>query len=658
MIHALLLFSLVSAQDSHDLRALFTHRAPVHVAGPGPALIEVPLPVLAEARPDLANLRLLDDGGHEVPYARVPQQVAKPRPMAGHPAWVRDIGEKVQASNPPVYQRDYTLVLPASLLQQGPWQLRVDVPSGEFVADVKISDADGTALANASIFRVPQLPAKTVLGLPPLSAEHDHVLTVSVSSLRGHLNSVFSWVPAVHQMLPPSASALSMIVLEARHSPGHSVYIVEHPPGLTAATLRLKTSTPTFSRRVSVWDSPSGGDAMGEATLYRLQKSHAGAAAGTPGDIAFLELPLLRSSNPRWRVEIRDDGSPPLKDLTLQVLAEPSMLLMQAGDRPVSLYVGGNRTFLHHDLAGLMQAAMPELSRVPRASVGALEKNPDYDETPTFTMRAGAEVDPRLYSHVRSVRVPEAPEGISMMQLGAEDLAASQNDLKDVRLVDANNRQWPALLVRDGTHTWQPTPLEALPPRGKTSVYRVKLPSDRTRIAGLALDSAADWFERPYILQLKLPNGQVDSRPGQLQRRPNRPGELIIETPIEDVVGAELLIDNGDNPPLSWQGSRTLLISSTLYAAAAPGAYRLLMGNPDDAGAHDELNEMRDLVQTVIPDTASVGPVAVNPDHNKAFARALGIDMPHVALWSALALAVLGLGLFTLQQIRQMGPAK
>ena len=253
---------------------------------------------------------------------------------------------------------------------------------------------------------------------------------------------------------------------------------------------------------------------------------------------------------------------------------------MQVGESPVTLYVGGNRTFLHHDLENLLQTAVPDLSTLPHASLAAMESNPAYTHTAAlaFAMHAGAQVDPRLYSHARSVLIHEAAEGVSTVQLGAEDLAVSRQDLKDVRLVDTDNRQWPTILGRDTTQTWQATPLELLPPRGKTSIYRIKLPSARTRIAGLALDSNTEWFERSYIMQLKLPDGRIDSRPGQLQRRPNRPGELIIELPIQDVVSAELLIDNGDDAPLTWQGSRTLMVSSTLYATASPGAYRPLAG--------------------------------------------------------------------------------
>ena len=655
MTCVLLLLSVLSAPDSRDLRALFTHRAAVITHDPGPALLEVPLPVLAQARPDLANLRLLDDAGHEVPYAQVPPMVAKPRAMESHVAEVRNVTQSVGSSQPPIYLREYTVVLPGVLLQQGPWQLSVEVPQGDFVADVKISDADGTALANSSVFRVPGLPAKTTLALPPLSADRDHLLKVTFSSLQGLLAGTFTWTPAMHQILPPAAANLTLTLLESRHTEGRSVYIVEHPPGLSPVALRLVTSTPSFSRRVSIWDSPSGGDSMGAATLYRLKRPQPSA-----GDLEFMELPLQTSHSPRWRVEVQDDGSEPLQDLHLQVLAEPGVLLMQAGDRPVTLYVGGNRTFLHHDLENLLQAALPDLSTLPHAALGPVENNPAYSHTPAlqFAMHAGAQVDPRLYSHMRVVRLPDAPEGVSTLQLGAEDLAVSQQDLKDVRLVDANNQQWPAILARDSTQTWHPTPLETLPLRGKNSIYRVPLPSPRTRIAGIALDSNADWFERSYIMQLKLPNGQIDARPGQLQRRPNRPGEIVIELPIKDVVGVELLIDNGDDAPLTWQGSRTLLVSSTLYVTAPAGAYRLLIGNASDTGAQYELKEVGNLVQTVLPSVASEGPVAINPEHNASLQLANGLNMQQVFMWSVLALAVLVLGGLTLRQVRQMGPAK
>ena len=83
-----------------------------------------------------------------------------------------------------------------------------------------------------------------------------------------------------------------------------------------------------------------------------------------------------------------------------------------------------------------------------------------------------------------------------------------------------------------------------------------------------------------------------------------------------------------------------------------------MLGNADDLGAHYELNELRDLVQTVIPDPASAGPVTINPDHSASVQMAKGVNMQQVFMWSALALAVLVLGGLTLRQVRQMGPAK
>jgi hypothetical protein len=58
-----------AADEPGDLRRLFTHQADVRVAPPGGLVrLELPPAVLAECRPDLSDLRLLDPSGRETPF--------------------------------------------------------------------------------------------------------------------------------------------------------------------------------------------------------------------------------------------------------------------------------------------------------------------------------------------------------------------------------------------------------------------------------------------------------------------------------------------------------------------------------------------------------------------------------------------------------------
>src|SRR5207244_5054948 len=79
------------------------------------------------------------------------------------------------------------------------------------------------------------------------------------------------------------------------------------------------------------------------------------------------------------------------------------------------------------------------------ARLGPYRANPAFDRTPAlaFAMRAGAEIDTRLFSHRRALRVPGSSEGLSKLTLEPADLAVLREDLADLRIVDRDSRQWP-----------------------------------------------------------------------------------------------------------------------------------------------------------------------------------------------------------------------
>ena len=68
-----------------------------------------------------------------------------------------------------------------------------------------------------------------------------------------------------------------------------------------------------------------------------------------------------------------------------------------------------------------------------------------------FAMRPGTEIDSRLYTHRRKLTAlsSASPDGLYRLRLDLEDLARAQEDLADLRIVDAQSRQWAYLLERN-----------------------------------------------------------------------------------------------------------------------------------------------------------------------------------------------------------------
>jgi hypothetical protein len=680
VVAVLALATAAPARADGDLRQLFPTEVDVFVT-PGAPLSRLVLPpeILAAVRPDLSDLRLFDAQGREVPFvvdagtAAVPHVV--PRVEAAKVLDARR-EETRREDGPPILRESYDVAAPESASPEG-WELVLATSQPRFVRRVTVTarDAAGetrTLLDGDSVFRLPNAPRdKTAL---PLAVRPGDRVTVVLEGEDGtYLEPRLEWrtttaVADTERAVVPLAS------LSSESSGGETTVELARPPGLLPDRLRLETSTGTFDRAVEARDVGNGRDAVqvGAGRVFRL---------GTAVPVEERELALSRPQGNRLRLVIADGDSPPLADLRVDaVVRQPALvfaLRATSADVPAgTLRYGGGRAYPpRYDITSLVAGGGPlhgareqaaerlrDRDASPPARLGTPRPNAEFDGAPAlaFAMRPGAAIDTRVFERRRPFRVTPSPEGLSRLQLGPEDVTGLRPDLGDLRVVDAEGRQWPYLLDHDAAPTTVPVRIGPPVVRDGLVRYALDLPATRLRIGHVALATDQPFFDRPFTLR-----GWVEGKPlalvsGRLARVPARPRPLAIDFRPVRVDRLELVVTASDDPPLEFRSATARTIVPALFLAAPEGEYYLVGSAPDVGPPRYELERARRVVLSVTAAAAEPGTAGVNPDYSAGARLASGATarrvVPQVVLWVVLLGAAAALTAVTLRAARREEP--
>lgn len=666
------------ADDPNALVRLFPDEADVYVADGRLARLPLPPEVLALCQPDLSDVRLFDREGKEAPYlvdrGRAPgTALAETRTVAPRVTDVRRWHE-TRANEPQRAREEYGLEVPADASGDAAWELVVATPRAEFARRVTISgagddgrprllveDAPLVRIRGAEHTRVP-LPAgvRGVLTVVIAGDEQDFLEpTFTLETQRtlgpgGELTSV--------PLGPPTTTA----------KPGTTVLEVDRPAGIVPERLRIETDTPAYDRRVTVWDvRPGTPDVrLGAGRVLRV---------GTKTPLVQPDVELDAARGTRLRIEIADGDSPPLQNLRLgALLQQPALLILLApnGDAPAgTLRFGGGRAATpQYDLASLLPAVpaagdaarvagrLYDPAEVGTARLGPVRKNPAFDAAPAlaFAMRPGVVVDGRTFAWRRSLPIPGAREGLVRVRLAPEDTARLRPDLGDLRVVDAEQRQWPYLLEAAAAEEWTPLAVGAPVTRDGRTRWTLTPASTPLAASELRLDVDTRFFDRPARVLVRGADGRERVLvSGPLVRDARRPQPLVIRLPAERVNALELEVDDGDEAPLALQGAAARVTVPALFVAAPEGTYTLLLGDPDAAAPRYDVARARDVVLAVPATDVAAGPAEPNPTFSEA-ARLTGSGRPRRwleqgAVWAVLLLAVAVLGFLTFRAARRPG---
>ncbi|HEY3357319.1 MAG TPA: hypothetical protein VGQ83_28980 [Polyangia bacterium] len=671
---AALLASLAYA-GAADLPRLFPREADVTVAEAGLCRLDLPAEVLAACRPDLADLRIFDPTGAEVPFLVDSGAPAAPAGVRQrYPAAILEArrSQTPHGDAPPITTEAFELAVPAVAPEGGVWDLVVTTARPEFVRTVRVSvPLHAELLTGATIFRLPASGReKTRLTLPPVTPSTRLTVTLAAEDINP-LRPAFAFESA-RAFEGDRRAVVPLAVLASQQAGGRTIVDLARPRGLVPTVLRLTTATEAFDRRALVRDEGpnAGAEPLGEAALFRV---------GTRGVmIAELELPLRGARGDRLRVAITDGDSPPLRDLAFAaVVVRPALvfaLAPAAGGGPAGvLRFGGGRAYRPvYDLAGLAaQGATGERARAAlrlydptqlgAARLGPARANPLFDAAPAlaFAMRPGAAVDPRRYRHHRSITVARSPEGLVKLRLAPADLAVIRADLADVRVVDAERRQWPYLLEAEAAWEW--VDLGVAPPARAPGVSRFKLtlPVAPLRLDQIVLATDAPFFDRSYrLLTTSADGAETHVAAGRLVRRAEDARAVVVAFAPQRVSTLTLEIADGDDAPLPLRSVRGRAAAAELYLAAPAGTYELLLGDPDDAPPRYEISRVRDVVLAVAAGEARPGRLEPNPAYTVRARLSQGGGPAQLALWAVLGVAVLALAILTLRLARRDTPAE
>ena len=537
-------------------------RQELAVAQPGLVRVALPIETLDAARPDLADLRLVDPAGAEVAFAleRTAPATWRLRPPESQSGTVED---------------NATVFVLKTGTDDRIAGLEIDAGQQSFLtrATVEASD-DGQTWRllgrNLPLYdRGGQLRALQLDfspgSYPYLRLTIDRHIALRRISLLTH--------PAQVDVSEPVAVRMAA----REETPGETRLTLALPgANLQLATLELTTPEAVFSRPVRLVYRAFEGGAIREITLG--QRKIERLAPSEQPDAGPLALSVERAVPLRELIlEVENGDSPPLALSGVSARCRPVFAVFFAAIAgPHRLLVGNpNAVSPHYDVGALIEEARP----VPRPTTtpGPLGPNPDFHpgeplpEIPAL----GAPLDIAPWAWRKPVQVGEA--SVQQLELDPAVLARSQRDLADLRLM-SNGRQVPFVVER--TSLLRPLAAGATlvpdPKQPRLSRWRLELPLPRLPLIRLTAKVSTPLFQR----QLRLWEDLEDDR-GYISRRwlaeaswGQTPGRrtAVFAMPLNlspETAALWLETDNGDNPPIAL-GEVRVYYSATRLLFKAP----------------------------------------------------------------------------------------
>lgn len=654
-----------AAADLDASRAAWRFRRDVRIAPrDGFAALALPPELLPHAAPDLRDLRLVDQGGTDVPYVldrrgeRVTARV--------HPGALVDAGrEPIGPSDDRTARAYWTVDLGAPRAFD---TIALELAGTDFAKHVRVEASPD------------QASWRTLHDGAPVFARawHGRVRHTSIALDAPETARYLRFTTRDDRESPP-VEITGATASWVRRAPGEtwsrpaglqpvargrvSRYRLEVPSGLPLETVTVDAADAAFSRRMVLVDSAPGQAerVIGDATLYRVRLPEE--------DLSGEQRTLVATDPPRSGalfLDVYDGDSPPLRGLRATASGTATRLVFAAAVVPVALYYGNDVTRAPvYDLAAL-QARLAATADLAAAELGPERANAAFARPAPLALGGlrGAEVEPSRWRFARALET-RGPDDLYVTTLAPSDLGRLRPDLGDLRVVDAGARQVPYILEPSAAEV--PVPLEVEPlggaAGGRVSRYRLRAASGRggerpsLPLHGLEIDVPEAFFDRRVRVRLPA-EGQ---RRGVLadaavQRRPATGGEapppVRLEWPPTFARELELEVDEGDNASLTLAAVLGLVRVPRITFPASEGAYRVLLGNPAAERPRYDLAGLRAEVLAF----SAVPVVPQDAVANGAYRRGVGEYLedapPTLVLWGTLVVAVLGLGWLTARVLR------
>ena len=659
-----------------DLAALFPQQAAVRAEAGRYVRLALPAAVLEACRPDLSDLRIFDSRDREVPYAIDRGDDAVDGLTVVRTVAVRLVDadrrtEGGEGGTPPSRSERLGVIVPAAA-REGAWQLVLATSATDWTRRLTVSapgpdDTDIVLVDDRTVFRLTSPPRQRLrVALPSLRDLPGDTLRIDLAGQgAGYLEPSVRFEQVRHIAERPHVD-VPLTEISRQSVGGTTTIVLARPAGIVPDALRIETDTTAFDRDLAVWDEGPGRHdlALGRARLAR----HPGTATEAARDVA-----VTTARGDRLRVVIDDGDSPPLDSVrVLARLHAPALLfaLPETGEgtAAATLRFGGARAHRpRYDPVVLggsdREGGSAERGRylpgdVGLATLGPVEPNPRHDPEPAlaFAFAAGAPLDARSYRHRRRLEARPSADGLVRMALDPEMLSALAPGLADLRIVDSAGAQRP-YLIGPGEPEWQELGI-VFDHRDGQSTFDLVPPVAPARFDQLSLAPDAAFVDRNARLR-GTPSGggpEVTLFDGPIRLALGDPRPWRIDLPDIAFERLTLIVDDGDDAPLTFRRVAGRFATVDLGFAAPAGTYSLLFGDAEALPPRYEIEQLHDLVFALEAGTATLGPVEANPAY-RAISSLRGAGWQRLVLWVVMAAAVLVLATLTLRLARQEGIA-
>ncbi|MDE3136908.1 MAG: DUF3999 family protein [Acidobacteriota bacterium] len=332
----------------------------------------VPVAVYAQAEPGLADLRIIDDRGNEVPFAEITF------PGSTRTTYLPRGG--IEARSVPGQYTDYILSLglhpqPCDFLA-----LTGPASNSPAMAQIDVSD-DGRDWRPARVRTAIGDWPNPILTFPETSASF---LRLRVLHRNGRF-MIQTMAAGKQARIPPDrAPVTALLAPEPSTTSRTTLWRIDLHGPAPVDEADFETSQPAFSRLINVFSSTNDQDWMlaGEGVIFRTVRG------STPAE--RLSVAFLPRRARYWRVELRNENDPPLAAMQLRLSMTPRRIVFrEESARSYRLLYGQSEAPApQYDLA---QAVSEETLRAAPlvASVGEEQTNADW-------------VDPRPWSEKHS----------------------------------------------------------------------------------------------------------------------------------------------------------------------------------------------------------------------------------------------------------------
>jgi hypothetical protein len=613
----------------------------IDVPTTGLVRVNVPPETLNAARRDLADVRIADSAGREVPYLI-------DRPMPRRESALRS--QELRTALEPTATR-ITLTTGTRSVLKG---VTFETPPGvEFIKAVGVEGShDGaTWLQLASdkpIFRMAGGAAN-----PSVSFSEGvwEFLRLTIDDGRTAAVPFTGVLLQVAETNAP-AGALPLTIKTRDESSGVTRVSVDlGAMNLTVASLGIETTDPLFVRPVTISVPELADDNISEQTL----------CAGSVYRVDFngkvesqVEIPIDRQIHGRELILLINNGdSPPLVINAVHGSRRVTNLLFFAREAGRYQLLSGNSQCAapRYDLSELdnqLKNAGAIEGRAGPLIANAGYKQPDNLATLPLT---GAKIDVAAWKFRKPIQLSKP--GAQQIELDPDVLVHAAVDLRDLRIV-VDDRQLPFLLERPSISRSLPlASAEASDlKKPRLSRWSLKLPQAGIPITRITCAADSALFQREMRLWEEAADDRGDKFPSELGHATWKkvPGETTREftMPLNPVPKSDMLLletDNGDNPVIKLHDFRGHYPVSRIVFKTASDSMQpiwIYYGNPDAASPHYDVALIADQLFRAERALATLGRQENMNSKTERIIQSLSGSSLYV-FWGVLGVVVVGL---------------